>query len=544
KIEFSGYGASMFSNWIDSSAAIAAVSQAKFDVLMGRTAHEVVQVRSMMYMATGCVHVVRTITLMRSPNGYVYRSDSGWKAESDAFYNCDYKLQIKGEVLKDIKDTYEFHPGAVLGVSNVREIKDYPAGGVFPATFTLNETGLPTKLGFNLATWQKMFAITSLSDPLKVELQAVVFDADVHVEDVKSGGVKDPVKGGYRVMTKKMLGYVQLAPTGILIPPKTFAELLIFQNGSLGGPVDCINDIAGNEQRMRLARVDINPAKNAAGTFVFVTAARGSLILPKDGSWSVVKHMRDTGDVKPVEEGQLVPLIKPNEKKVNFPGANRYRIANPADIIKPESAGYNYGVLQSTGTQKLLFNIPQFLPPALNAGKKQLLSDNTYFADAYKLLNAKGIFPNVANALGLTAAQKAVDIVGEGMMKLLDAGNKPFELPLNTLLPATYEYEFINEPGIVRIYAQYKNEKGGGNLSLGINSAAALADTWKAAMSNICVAIDLGSDATFKKILYVDGDFNAASGTDSKYGGPKLHFGAALQPMVDILAVLATLTGN
>lgn len=543
KIEFSGYGASMFSNWIDSSAAIAAVSQAKFDVLMGRTAHEVVQVRSVMYMATGCVHVVRTITLMRSPNGYVYRSDSGWKAESDAFYDCDYKVKFEDGSSISVTEPYEFHPGVVLGVSNVREIKDYPAGGVPPMTFTLKDTGLPSTPA-DMVKWKTILTINSPDDPIKVDMQAVVFDADVHIENVKSGGTKDPQKGGFRVMTKKMLGYVQLAPTGIMIAPKTLAELLNFQNGSLGGPVDAIIDIAGNDQRMRLARVDINPAKNAAGNYVFATAARGSLILPKDGSWSVVKHIRDTGDVKPVEEGQLVPLIKPDGKKVSFPGSDRYRIADPADIIKPETGGHNYGVLQSTGTQKLLFNIPQFLPPALNAGKKQLLSDNTYFADAYKLLNAKGVFPNVANALGLTAAQKSVDILGEGMMKLLDAANKPFEIPMGSLLPANYEYEFINEPGIVRIYAQYKNANGGGNLSLGINSAAALADTWKAAMGNVTVCIDLGSDPLFKKILYVEGDFNAASGSDSKYGGPKLQFGAALKPMVDILAVLATLTGN
>lgn len=542
QLEFSGYGASMFSNWMDSSAAIAAVSQAKFDVLVGRTAHEVVQVRSVMYMVTGCVHVVRTITLMRSPNGYVYRSDSGWKAESDAFYDCDYTVEFEDGSTIPVNNPYEFHPGVVLGVSNVREIKDYPAGGVPPMTFTLKDTGLPSTPA-DMLKWKTILPINSPDDPLQVELQAVVFDGDVHIENVKSGGVEDKTKGGFRVTTKKMLGYVQLAPTGIMIAPKTFAELLLFQNGSLGGPVDSIIDIAGNDQRMRLARVDINPAKNAAGAYVFASAARGSLILPKDGSWSVVKHMRDKGDVKPVEEGQLVPLIKPSNK-VSFPGSDRYRIANPADVIKPEAGGHNYGILQSTGTQKLLFNIPQFLPPVLNTGKKQMLSDNTYFADAYKLLNAKGVFPNVANALGLTNAQKTVDIVGEGMMKLLAPGDKPFEIPMGSLLPDKYEYEFVNWPKTVRIYAQYENDSGGGNLSLGINSAAALADTWKAAMGNICVAIDLGSDPSFKKILYVDGNFNASAGSDSKYGGPKLHFGEPLKPMVDILAVLATLTGN
>lgn len=145
KIEFSGYGASIFSNWLNDAAAVADVSQAKFDVLLGRTAHEVIQVRSVMYMLAGCVHVVRTITLMRSANGYVFRSDSGWKAESDAFFDCDYKLAF-GSTLLDVTNTYEFHPGAVKGVSNVREIKDFPDGGAYTASFSLNESGLPDKL--------------------------------------------------------------------------------------------------------------------------------------------------------------------------------------------------------------------------------------------------------------------------------------------------------------------------------------------------------------------------------------------------------------
>ena len=105
----------------------------------------------------------------------------------------------------------------------------------------------------------------------------------------------------------------------------------------------------------------------------------------------------------------------------------------------------HYGVLQSTGTQKLLFDVPQFTP-----GDSKLKSAQTYFADAYKLLNSKGVFPNIANALGLTNAESEVEIVGEGVMKMADR-----TLDLETLLPPTYEYAFIDEPGVLKIYAQY-----------------------------------------------------------------------------------------
>ncbi len=445
KMEVSGYGASIFSNWLNKSAAIADVSQAKFDVIVGRTAHEVVQVRSVMYMCTGIVHVVRTITLMRSPNGYVFRSDSGWKAESDAFYNCDYKIDFSEGGVADlvtVTNPYEFHKGAVKGVSNVREIKDYPAGGAFTASFSLNESGLPATTGRPLPKWQAhVFKnISSFDDQLPVILQAVLFDGDVHMDNLTSGAEKDLVTGDFITQTRKMMGYVQLAPTGILITPKIFADLLNFQNGSLGGPVDSILNIAGSEQKMRISRVDINAAANASGQPVFAAAARGSLILPKDGSWSTVKQQTDTGDVKPVEEGQTVPLIKTN-------GAANFKIANPADVLVANASKINFGVLQSTGTQKLLFDTPQFA-----SGVKKLLSAQTYFADAYKLLNSKGVFPNIANALQLTNAEKEVAIIGEGLMKMAER-----TLNMNDLL-SNFQYPFIDEPGVLKIYAEYKSK--------------------------------------------------------------------------------------
>jgi hypothetical protein len=96
--------------------------------------------------------------------------------------------------------------------------------------------------------------------------------------------------------------------------------------------------------------------------------------------------------------------------------------------------------MQTTGTQKLLFDVPQFSP-----GVPKLKSAQTYFADAWKLLNSKGAFPNVANALGLTNAEREAEIVGEGLIRMAERTIK-----LDTLLPSGYEYAFIDEPGVLR----------------------------------------------------------------------------------------------
>jgi hypothetical protein len=527
KIEFSGYGASIFSNWLDSGAAIAKVSQTLFEVLVGRTAHEVVQVRSILY--PWGVHVVRTITLLRSANGYVFRSDSGWKAESDGFFDFTYTINFEHFPKQDVKvaNPYEVHHDIVKGISNVREIKDYAAASPFTSSFKLNDPTLPPEvLALPLAKWKDLYQGKSISNfdfLLDVKMQAVVFDADVHLNDVTLGGVADPVYGDFKVQSRKMLGYVQISPSSVLVPTRVFAELLDFQGGTLGGPVDCVIDIAKSNQKMRLARVDVSAAKDGAKD-IFVSAARGSLILPPDGSWSVVKQQTDTKDVKVIEQGQSVSLIKRN-------GVNTYRIAEPKDIAQP-SSNSTYGVVQSTGTQKLLFDMPQFTP-----NDKKLKSAQTYFADAYKLLNSKGIFPNVANALGLTNAEKEVEILGEGLMKMADRN-----INVSSLLPANYQYAFVNEPGILKIYAEYSSTGGAsGDLKLGINSLAGAADKWKAQLSNIKVVVDLGP---FTRLMWVDGNFNASSGLNPNYGQPNLQFGPMLEKVKQILQVLAALSGD
>ena len=527
RMEFSGYGASMFSNWLDSGAAIAEVSQTLFEVLVGRTAHEVVQVRSILY--PWGVHVVRTVTLMRSANGYVFRSDSGWKAERDGFFDFSYKINFEAKKFPDkqVLNSYEVHHDIVKGISNVREIKDYAAASPFTSSFTLDDQDLsPELLGLSIAEWSDLYKGKIIVDKkfkLDVKMQAVVFDADVHLDNVTSGGVKDPVSNDFKVQSRKMLGYVQLAPAAVLVPSRVFAELLDFQNGSLGGPVDCLINVAKSEQKMRLSRVDVTAAKDGTKN-IFVSAARGSLILPPDGSWSVVKQQTDTKDVKVLEEGQSVPLIKRT-------GFDLHRIADPKDIVQA-ATNSSFGVVQSTGTQKLLFDMPRFSP-----GVKKLKSAQTYFADAYKLLNSKGVFPNVANALALTNAEKEVEILGEGLMKM-----PTHPINVTKLMPTNFSYAFVNEPGILKIYAEYTSTGGAdGNLDLGINSLGAAADKWKAALSNIKVVVDLGP---FDRLMWVDGDFNAGSGVNPKYDKPNLQFGPMLNTVKDILQVLAALSGD
>ena len=131
-------------------------------------------------------------------------------------------------------------------------------------------------------------------------------------------------------------------------------------------------------------------------------------------------------------------------------------------------------------------------------------------------------------------AERQVEILSEGVMRMADR-----TLTLDSLLPPTFEYPFVDEPGVLRVYAQYrnKNTNTSGTLKLGIDSAAAVADRWKAALGGLRIVVDLGP---FPEIMYVDGNFNAASGVSTKYDKPHLQFGPVLDPVVKILQILAT----
>ena len=65
---------------------------------------------------------------------------------------------------------------------------------------------------------------------------------------------------------------------------------------------------------MRLSRFDVSNSFQADGVEPAVAAAaRGSVLLPKDGSWSLVKHEVATGQVSPVPQDLAAPLIRAGE---------------------------------------------------------------------------------------------------------------------------------------------------------------------------------------------------------------------------------------
>ncbi len=591
RIDLSGYGASSFSNWLNPKATIAETSQAKFDMFVGRTAHEIIQVKSILY--PWAIKVVRTITLWRVASGYVYRYDSGWRAESDGKFDFRYYVYVPdpADPAKLIPSerfaNYEIHRGVISRLTNIKDIRETdlitrPKGkmAIKPGEKYVDKNG------------KELTNTTPSNIDFEFELQPVYFDADVEIENPVSGYVTKNINDIEVQVApgKRILGFVQVAPRGIPITVQTFRDLILTQAGSIGGAFNVVINIANSGQQMRLHRFDVSNSFAANGSDpIFVAAARGSVILPKDGSWSMVKHENGTGQVSPVPSDYAVSLIRigkivpaGDDVTVNpAPAQELVRIADPTELLRaPIAQTTNYGFLLSTDTQKALF-----LTPAFRQNVKQLLTKTPpLFVDAFRIANSKAIFPNIGNAVtdfgqAISLYQNANEFVQNAftdggknvlqVMNILDEAGyalakanplKAFDLP-------NKEFPLI-DIGAFKIYLEYKADNaqkigfkdGNGNpilenragaLDFNLDSAAgAVADRWKSKMANVGIVVDLGP---IKRLMTIKANWDAKNGSEAAYKGndadptfpsPQIEFAKELQPVIDILQILQDLQGE
>lgn len=601
-IDFTGYGASVFSNWLSPTAAIASTSQAKFDVFLGRTAHEIIQVKSIVY--PWGIRVVRTITLFRASSGFVYRMDSGWQPESDGRFDFRYKYWdttvtpvpgINPETGKpdwpEIPvEPFDIYPGVLKGLYNIKNIKEDASLADFDTKDWVQNGGTFINVLGELVKHNE-------AEPKEIPIfcRPVWFDADVELENLVQGHKNN------RTPAKKILGYVQLAPTGFTLTPQRFRELLDLQGGLIGGDIDCVMDINQSGQLMRLTRFDFSHAQNKDNTkIIFVASARGSAILPKTGSWSMVQHQVGTGDVIPLPNHVPIPLIRDGKWTPSFytvPLANvnkLIRMAAPSELLRaPVPSTINFGLLQTTATQKALMLTPSFI-----LGEKKLFSKTPpLFADAYSLMAGNSIFPNAGNAIdefgkafpiltgtgsGLSQTKAFVErsdvkdlaanvfelmsievqkqgqaIVDQGFKLLAGKANAQLQKALAFDLPPFETYLVDTEA--LKIYIEYVTKKKqtdanyvDGKLNFDIDSFATdVAKTWKSRTNNLSMVVDLG---IFKGLMRIKGNFDAQKGKEAGFPGekdsdfpslgyptPEIEFHEALEPVIELLQLLASL---
>jgi hypothetical protein len=433
RIDFSGYGASTFSRWRNPKAEFAETSKVEFDVLIGRTAYEVVQVRSVLY--PWGVRVVRTITIQRTGSGAPFRRDSGWVAVTDGLFDFPAHASVP---------KIETHPGVVKAAINVRRIRD------------------------TTHVYQRVYG--SGPSAQTVRLAAVRFDADVRIPGVQRGAT------GGTVSSIDQLGFVQLAPSGRPLSPEEYADLIADQ-GPLGGPVDCVADIGESGQQMRITRVDVTSARTPGGQIQFVAAARGSLLLPPSGQWSAVRTPTDgSKESVAVDRESGIPLVRHGLAGLDDTlNTAPYKFTDPAFLLDAAAATVEYGLIWSTGMQRVLFSRAK-----IDRGSRAITGERKpLLADAYALVSSPGIFPPAATSLEVPFANWTLDVPSEGHLRL--------SLPSDTF-PAVRVTGGVQRDlslaGGLRMYVDYTSTK----FTVTIDSSAA--PSWKYRHDGIAVVTE------------------------------------------------------
>jgi hypothetical protein len=471
RIDISGFGESVFSDWRSPGDDPPTISKAQFEVFVGRTALEVVQAYSILYPYA--VRVVRTITIERTNSAAVVRHDSGWQAVSDGLYAFP-------------EAGLTTHPGIVRSVTHVGNIRDTGQ------TYTTKDAD-------------------------QIELMAVRFDCDVQIENAVAGA------GPTGVPARDQLGYVQLtrvAAHGQLLAAQ-YAQLLV-DVGALGGPIDCIVDIGGSGQRMRVARVDVGATKFSGGPD-FAMTAWGSPIFPGGGQWSFLQQTAAGGAPQAVDRDRGIPLIRAGAAPAPPPSSSPYRYADPADTLTPDNPSSDYGILHATGTQRTFFPRPK-----IEAGSHALTSTRPpVLADPYVLATATGLFPSTDSCIPFPDANYSLQIGAGGNLKL--ARPSP-----NFTTPVLKRV--VQQSGAVRTIVYCNDELSPPNLSvvtLAIDTSAAL--PWSIEIDNLSLATESGSHGEISRVV---GNFKADAATPATFAGAHLVFGPALQPVQTVVSFL------
>jgi hypothetical protein len=359
RIDLSGYGASMVSDWVNPTDGTA-IDQARFHVFVGRTSYELVEAQT--YILPWNIPAVDATVFERDAAGYIARHNTGWRARDVPALRYGKPPPVLVEA------------GAVRDVRNVRNIR--PSGGA------------------------------DIVVPSWGSYRPVLFDADVLLlTDTGPGShglaVTDPPNGV--LASRGLVGYLRLTVAG---PPTLDEASAVLQQvdalnaARAAGPIAADVLIASTGFGFSLTGIDVRAIQPVGSPQANIAVAlRGTPHLPRDGAWSVTRRRATDPAPVPVDPLLPVPLVRLNAVPATW------------HIMEPDDLGFlaagqdpptTYGLLQSTGTQKMLLEHPTLVdgdPLPLRTKKTPAL------ADVGSLLGIPGLLPDIGSLLQLPSLQ-------------------------------------------------------------------------------------------------------------------------------------------
>ncbi|MEO5735428.1 MAG: hypothetical protein ABIN96_12830, partial [Rubrivivax sp.] len=474
-VDLSGYGLSCFSHWrrepMKPQDDAVGVTQVQFDVMVGRTAYELIEVRSV--LAPCQARVVRTVVLERRNSGRVQRFDSGWQAVDDGLF----------------KPYVPFETGVLRGLLRIRRIREHPQ---------LRELTLS-----DLSVWRP-----------------VLFDADAQIDDLIAGGA------GGTLPALDHLGYIQIRPVGDIkqnnrpepfVPPERLQAprmqaLFKAVGGTIGGAIDGRSRLGGTLE-MHLHSLQAAFAPDDVGNAGFVVAAYGSPVLPRAGRWSVVRIDGATADISPVDVRAGMPVVQGS-------GA-RYRFVDPTQVHQTRPTA-EHGLLITTDSSRVLFPRPTV---GTAVGQRGLLRcAPPLMADPVALVHASGQFPR--SAFVLQGKAEPLFEISDANDWRLRSPDFPFDVPAKDLATGAGW-------SVQRLFASGDGVLARSPFQLQIDSA--LVDTPLQMLQppqQLVLQIPGFGDVN---VLTMDGSFEALSNAAAGLGNPKIVFGPAFEELTSVL---------
>jgi hypothetical protein len=501
RIDLSGYGTSMFSDWAVDDTGFVGVVRSRFDVLVGRTAYELVQIQTL--IVPWCIRITRTIIFDRADTGLVLRHDTGWKAVGNGTFA---QLQ-PGEVL----------PGAVLGLSNVHNI----------------QIGTGARIQF-ISPDQPDYSVPKPSVPPATGRQAifapVFFDADVLMD----GNLVGTVSNG-RIVTEiagsNIAGWAQLSIGYAASAAEILTLMGMLGPMGVGGKIGALVSVGKHDPVAPQFTLNVS-SLSAVATSTTTTehghtypaavgvALHGTPLLPRDGSWSIAR--RPSGGQAPtaVDPSTPIPLVRGKGA-----AGDQWRLIDPVDALAADAPATFYGVLQGTGTSKTLFE-----HPIIDDLGKALRLDTNHppnLADVGALLGATDIFPNLGSVLGLDSQLNPLALAQDGFKQTYE---QDIDQPDRTIF----------DLGVIRILLSYSAPDGHGgtkktHVKFVLDPAAS--PRWSLDITGISFKAQVdgfGSDP----LLTIYGDFSGSETSKPGVKNIQVEYGSALSFVKDIFSGL------
>jgi hypothetical protein len=489
RIDLSGYGTSLFSDWRDPNPMDPGIIRALFNVLLGRTAHEVITAQ--IWVVPHCVRLQRTISFDRSDGGEVVERDTGWQPVGAGTF----------ELLKSpTASPNRLLVGPVQAVANVRNIQ------FSNATVTVGS----------------------------IKYTPCTFDADVYflppIRIAADGRNPAPFSVGTAIQGYAQDTITSSDPNKLSPAPPSADEIiaLMQQQGRVSGSTGCIARIGGTGAQQFTMNVTSFGAAAAAGTTPMLqTALFGTPRLPKDGQWSVAKRASNSTTPQAVDAHTPVPLTQGTSAGTSIPtgvgsfDATCYRLLDPEDAQQVDTPNTFYSIMQGTGTSKTLYEHPLINDAGTGIG----FNKQPGLADVGALLGVASIFPDIGSALQIPSTD-GLPLQGDGGFTRTYTWGPGAPSPT----PAPPDRALL-DIGIVHMVLSYSAFTG--TLKL---DASSTPSSWKLNLDNLAF---IGNVDGFGTLITLSGGFQAGTSISPGFTGLQVTYGPSLSLVQGILTGLS-----